>query len=1322
MINQKMKMQALFLTVFVFLFCSDPGRTQDRSPLSFPASCTASGGCDEYVSRVQAGTIDNSSACLGYADYTTTHTTDLPLNSVLAVTITNGHPYTPDQCGIWVDWNRNGTFSDADEQIGVSGQPGYGPYTALIRPPAGQTIGNCTMRVRITYSGSLDPCGDTQYGEVEDYTINVTAKVPNAWTGTVSASWNISSNWSQGHVPTPDEDVTITSSGYQPATLDISDGACKILKIESGEMLIKNRAMHVSESVNIYGKLSMDNPAGRLNSQGNVTWYAGSTAGITAEAIMMIYGNWTFNDGANVQLGSGTVQFRGNNDKYISNYSAVCSFNNVGSYNYENAEVGLGTSTQNLLINGYLDVSSGSVFSCYNAYSLIVKGDITCDGRLSCYDGTIVLAGISQNVAINDEAFFNNLTISATGTASIANPVTGRIVINGNLEIESGVFDPMDNVIEVTKNWTNYVGPPAFTEGTGKVIFNGGSHQYCSTETFNDLEVNKSAGAFRVEGGTVTCSSYDWTAGAVDVLYGTFTANTLEDNAIAGNWYLNPGGTINLHSMVGWVDLKGYLNIYGGNFNVFGGSDSDSYWPFSTNGGITMSGGTLDFKEVGVLIYNTALAFSENITGGTIRTSRGFRVERADFTPDAGTLEFYGPTDGVFHTINGGYVKNVIINKSSPYLPQTDPNPVVRDWQNSPATTAALSNTVFVDNSTDIKGNITIQSGVLSADINTISVEGDWNNLVGNEGFSEGSGTVVFNGAAAAGILSPEVFYNMNLNKTYAPVDALELMDQVICVNDLQIVGGSLEMNSPSSLLVGGDVTVNDAGTLSMRPASSLKLADAKSLNINSGGRIDITGTAGSPATIGANTSAARYNFNVNSGGTIAAEYCIFKNMGISGVNVKSGSAIDPAHSFHGCTFMDGAAAGTLLTINNGQLPIIRNAVFPANTWGGATNVTKTLNTGHLFFIDFSGGFSGEDFDKDDFNLVDWVSSLTASATATPSTICAGSTTQLNTIRTGGMSSFTYLWSPATGLSNAAIKDPVASPLTNTIYSVTVTDALGTTATGNVSITVNPLLPVAVSIAASVNPSPPGASVAFAASPVNGGSLPAYQWKVNGENVGSGLATYTYIPSNLDQVVCALTSNISCSAGNPALSNIITMMVVAENTTATGTVTPVLARCFDATNTITVAGGGTTFWVQSGASAKFIAGRQVTILPTTTVRSGGYMHAWITTTNAYCWSFPPLMAAVIQGEEEQPAPAESNRFRIYPNPSGGTFTLEQKGDRQTGNVHVEIFSMCGEKLMRTGMTGEQRHEFSLSGIPAGLYFVRVISDSGMETIKVVITR
>ncbi len=135
--------------------------------------CPAAGGtCDEYISRVAVGSIDNSSNCDNYADYTGLSTA-MDIGTGYPITVENGFPYSSDQCGIWVDWNQDYDFNDADETIVVSGTPGPGDYTATITPPAGAIPGATRMRVRITYTGAVSPCGTTTYGEVEDYTITV---------------------------------------------------------------------------------------------------------------------------------------------------------------------------------------------------------------------------------------------------------------------------------------------------------------------------------------------------------------------------------------------------------------------------------------------------------------------------------------------------------------------------------------------------------------------------------------------------------------------------------------------------------------------------------------------------------------------------------------------------------------------------------------------------------------------------------------------------------------------------------------------------------------------------------------------------------------------------------------------------------------------------------------------------------------------------------------------------------------------------------------------------------------------------------------------
>jgi hypothetical protein len=71
------------------------------------------------------------------------------------------------------------------------------------------------------------------------------------------------------------------------------------------------------------------------------------------------------------------------------------------------------------------------------------------------------------------------------------------------------------------------------------------------------------------------------------------------------------------------------------------------------------------------------------------------------------------------------------------------------------------------------------------------------------------------------------------------------------------------------------------------------------------------------------------------------------------------------------------------------------------------------------------------------------------------------------------------------------------------------------------------------------------------------------------------------------------------------------------------TVTNGQTVCYDATQTITTAGGGTTFIVQSGGDATLIAGQNILMLPGTSLRSGSSVMAKITTIGAYCGSEPP---------------------------------------------------------------------------------------------------
>jgi len=175
--------------------------------------------------------------------------------------------------------------------------------------------------------------------------------------------------------------------------------------------------------------------------------------------------------------------------------------------------------------------------------------------------------------------------------------------------------------------------------------------------------------------------------------------------------------------------------------------------------------------------------------------------------------------------------------------------------------------------------------------------------------------------------------------------------------------------------------------------------------------------------------------------------------------------------------------------------------------------------------------------------------SVTVTASANP--VCAGTSVQFTAVPGNGGLTPAYQWK-VNGM-NAGTNSSTFTytPLNNDQVSCMVTSSLtacvlNNPATSNViSMTVNPNYAVDISIGASANPVCQGTSVEFTATPVNGGSSPSYQWKVNGGNTGSNSSTFTYVPANNDVVSCVLTSSYTvCTSNNPATSNTLTMMVI----------------------------------------------------------------------------------------------------------------------------------------------------------------------------------
>jgi len=182
-------------------------------------------------------------------------------------------------------------------------------------------------------------------------------------------------------------------------------------------------------------------------------------------------------------------------------------------------------------------------------------------------------------------------------------------------------------------------------------------------------------------------------------------------------------------------------------------------------------------------------------------------------------------------------------------------------------------------------------------------------------------------------------------------------------------------------------------------------------------------------------------------------------------------------------------------------------------------------------------------------------------------------------------------------------------------------------------------------------------------------------------------------------------------------ASIILLKQIAAANLVNITIAGGMTNCYNATQTITVAGNGNTFTVQSGGNTTMIAGERIAYLPGTSVNLGGYMRGYIAPGGPFC--MPPAMPEVNMDSEENPIHSVQSLFKVYPNPTTGTFILEVRGEVGFDKVSVDVYGVMGEKVLSEVLNGERKHEFSLSGRPNGIFFIRVVAGNMSETFKII---
>ena len=287
--------------------------------------CTSKGNsvADEYISRVQLGSIDNASgAGNGYSDFTS-ESTNLSKGDSNTITITptwTGTTYS-EGYAVWIDYNQNGDFGDSGELVWSKAASKTTPVSGSFTVPSSAANGTTRMRVSMKYNGIPTACEAFSYGEVEDYTINIGAGVADTQapsipgslsaSGTTQTSTSLSWNASSDNVGVTGYDVymdgsllgstTSTGSNITGLTASTTYSFYVKAKDEAGNVSAKSNTISVTtlgSSVNYCSSKGNDSnyewiDLVRLNNLNNPSGNDGGYKDNTALSASLPYGSNT---------------------------------------------------------------------------------------------------------------------------------------------------------------------------------------------------------------------------------------------------------------------------------------------------------------------------------------------------------------------------------------------------------------------------------------------------------------------------------------------------------------------------------------------------------------------------------------------------------------------------------------------------------------------------------------------------------------------------------------------------------------------------------------------------------------------------------------------------------------------------------------------------------------------------------------------------------------------------------------------------------------------------------------------------------------------
>ncbi|MDT0557892.1 fibronectin type III domain-containing protein [Ichthyenterobacterium sp. W332] len=359
---------------------------------------------DEYISRVQLNEIDNSSDDQFYSDFTNISTI-LRKNTQYTIAITptwTGTLYN-EGYSVWIDYNKDGDFTDPGEQVWTRNPTQNTPVSGNFTVPVAALKGSTRMRVSMKYNDIPDPCETFTWGEVEDYTVNII-----------------------------DEDVLLFHNNvwqpYAPSDITDSENALILDGIYSinSDINLDNLEVNTGASIDVAQGQSIT-LAGNLSNLGTVTFNSDSDEYSSLIVDGFVAGNIEYLRHTNVVASSGGndlvsppvsdqsfIDFFPNNPNIVSNGSNTLFL--FGPFNKINGNYDLYSDQETALLTAGTGYRAGST-----------------DNSTFVYTGTVNTWNINKPISNSGPAFFEwNL---------IGNPYPSYIRLVDFLAANNSEFD-----------------------------------------------------------------------------------------------------------------------------------------------------------------------------------------------------------------------------------------------------------------------------------------------------------------------------------------------------------------------------------------------------------------------------------------------------------------------------------------------------------------------------------------------------------------------------------------------------------------------------------------------------------------------------------------------------------------------------------------------------------------------------------------------------------------------------------------------------------------------------------------------------------------